>query len=366
MARRLFSVLVILGLLTAGCKKTQKTGNQVNKTPANTGNATKSVKQVNKSATKQAGLVAPEKFSGTMAIVNGEKLDAAPLNRDLARLTQNGKRKLPPARLARVERSVLNRLIDEMLIDQAAKKAGVQVSDADVQKEFDKYKARFASPTQFERYMKMSRMSVESIKNWLKKKLTLEKLLDKQGALTVTEDEAKKVYQNNIRLYSEPERVKLQGILVRIDPKAPKADQAKAKNKVKAVLDALSKGQAFSDVAKKFSDDPTASKGGDMGWVRRDMLPKPLEDAVFALKPGTYTKKPVKGPMGLYIFKVLEKKAKKVRTFNEVKDRIMSSLRNRKVFTARLKLVRELRDKAKIDIKVKFGKNTKGANKVKK
>lgn len=353
MMQKMFGILILAVLLTAGCKKGSKA-------PAEKA-ATKTTKEVKKQAAAKAGLVAPRKFTGTLAVVNGEKLGAEALNRDLARLTQNGRRKLPQDRLERVESSIRNRLIDDMLITQAATKAGIQVTDADIQKDFEKYKGRFASPRQFDTYMKRARMTKEAIQGWIKKKLTLEKLLDKKGALKVTEDEAKKVYENNIRLYTEPERVRLQGIMITLAPNADKAAKAAAQAKVKTVLAALAKGDAFVEVAKKYSDDVTKDKGGNMGWVRHDMLPAVLETAAFGLKPGQYTKTAVKGPKGLYILKSLDKKDKKVKTFAEVKDRIMASLRNRKVFTARLKLVKDLRANAKIVIKQKFSKDKKKA-----
>ena len=353
MIRKMFGILILVALFTAGCKKTPKT--TAKKAPA------KAVKGVKKQTATKAGLMAPQQFKGTLAVVNGENLDAEALNKDLARLTQNGKRKLPKDRLVRVEASIRNRLIDEMLIGQAAKKQGIEVTTDDINKEFEKYKGRFASPKQFNTYVRRARMTEVSIKKWLKRKLILEKLLDKQGALKVTEDEAKKVYENNIRMYTDPERVQLQGILIKLDPNADKAAKAAAEKKVKAVFAALKKGDAFVEVAKKYSDDETKDKGGNMGWIRRDMLPRVLEEAAFGLKPGTYTKKAVNGPKGLYILKSVDKKEKKVRTFAEVKDKIMASLRNRRVFTARLKLVKDLRAKAKIEIKQKFSTDKKKA-----
>jgi parvulin-like peptidyl-prolyl isomerase len=346
MIRRLMAFLMVVGLLAMGCKKGQAP------TKSNQKAAKKSTeKAAKKQAAVKAGLEAPAKFQGTVAVVNGENLDAKLLNDELDRLTQNGKRKLPHDRLVRVERSVLKRLIDDMLIAQEAKRQGIEVTKEELDKAFEEYKGRFASPKQFETYLKRARMNKAMIDKWLKKKLTLEKLLDKQGALKVTEDEAKKVYENNIRLYTDPERVRVQGILIKVAQDASKADLAKAQQKAKVALAALAKGTEFAAVAKKFSEDTTKDNGGNMGWVRRDMLPKVLEDAVFGLKPGTYTKQAVRGPKGLYIFKSLEKKEKKVRPFDEVKDKILKSLRNRKVFRARLNLVKELRAKAKIEIK---------------
>ena len=355
MIHKTLAILMVLGLFAFGCKKQGKKAVQ----PA-PGKTTKTKSATTKSARAKNGLVAPTKFQGTVAVVNGENMDAKLLNAELDRLTQNGRRKLPHDRLVRVEKSVLKRLIDDMLITQEAKKQGINITDADIQKAFDEYKGRFASPKQFETYMKRAHMSREVINKWLRKKLTLEKLLEKQGALTVTDDEAKKVYENNIRLYTDPERVRVQGILVKLAQDAPKDAVKKAQAKAKAALAALAKGDAFTEVAKKYSEDKTRDNGGNMGWVRRDMLPKTLETAIFGLKPGTYTKQPVRGPKGLYIFKSLEKKEKKVKTFDQVKDRILASLKNRKVFRARLKLVKELRAKAKIEIKAPELKSDKG------
>jgi peptidyl-prolyl cis-trans isomerase SurA len=62
-----------------------------------------------------------------------------------------------------------------------------------------------------------------------------------------------------------------------------------AKAKAEDLLDQIHKGAKFEDLAKKYSDGPSAKDGGDLSYFKRGTLPKELDDKVFALKAGEVT-----------------------------------------------------------------------------
>ena len=78
----------------------------------------------------------------------------------------------------------------------------------------------------------------------------------------------------------------------------------KAQQKAEDILRQVQAGGNFSDLAKKYSEDPgSASKGGDLGWFKKGAMVKPFEDAVFHLKVGEITQKLVKTQYGYHIIK---------------------------------------------------------------
>jgi len=84
-------------------------------------------------------------------------------------------------------------------------------------------------------------------------------------------------------------------------------NSSKVMVKVKEVLQKLEKGEKFEELAKKYSDDFSKKKGGEIGYILRDMMPAEYSDVAFSLGEGEYTKEPVKLSKGIYIIKVEEK-----------------------------------------------------------
>jgi peptidyl-prolyl cis-trans isomerase D len=105
---------------------------------------------------------------------------------------------------------------------------------------------------------------------------------------SVSEDELRKSYEQNIARYTVAEERRASHILVKAPKDAPKAERDKAKAKADALLEQVRKAPAtFADVAKKNSDDPgSAERGGDLDFFGRGAMTKPFEDATYAMKPG--------------------------------------------------------------------------------
>jgi peptidyl-prolyl cis-trans isomerase C len=155
---------------------------------------------------------------------------------------------------------------------------------------------------------------------------------DKNIRNGVSEEAAKKIYDEKISgMKPEPE-IHARHILV--------ATEAEAKE----VAERLKKGEDFATVAKEKSKDPSA-EGGDLGFFGRGQMLKPFEDAAFALEPGQISE-PVQTQFGWHIIKVEEKRERPLPTFDEVKDTIMTQLAQQKA----QQTVRDLRDQAKIEV----------------
>jgi peptidyl-prolyl cis-trans isomerase D len=105
---------------------------------------------------------------------------------------------------------------------------------------------------------------------------------------SVSEDELRKSYEQNIARYTVAEERRASHILVKAPKDAPKAERDKAKAKADALLEQLRKAPGtFADVAKKNSDDPgSAERGGDLDFFGRGAMTKPFEDATYAMKTG--------------------------------------------------------------------------------
>ncbi|MEP7247339.1 MAG: peptidylprolyl isomerase [Gammaproteobacteria bacterium] len=95
----------------------------------------------------------------------------------------------------------------------------------------------------------------------------------------------------------------------------------------------LDKGGKFEDLAKRESMDSSKEQGGDLGWFTPDRMVKPFSEAVLALKPNEYTKKPVQTQYGWHIIKLEGTRDLAPPTFDSVKQRLEQVVQAKKFKT---------------------------------
>ncbi len=122
----------------------------------------------------------------------------------------------------------------------------------------------------------------------------------------------------------------------------------------KAVIKALKNKGDFKKLAQSKSKDTTASEGGELGWINKGdpQLPQNLSDAIFALKPGTFSEEPIKTDYGWHVIFVEEIRDAKPPKFEEVKNELKTLMTQEAI----LSLVKELRKTANIKLFDKDGK----------
>ena len=148
-----------------------------------------------------------------------------------------------------------------------------------------------------------------------------------------TEDQLKARYQTFAKDKAGREEVHAQHILVKTEDEA------------KSVIAELDKGADFGELAKKYSTDPSASSGGDLGYFGHDDMVKAFTDAAFALPKGQYSKTPVKTEFGWHVIKVEDRRADKPPSFEEAREQLSRDLAH-EIIDAKLQ---NLRGAAKIE-----------------
>jgi peptidyl-prolyl cis-trans isomerase D len=149
---------------------------------------------------------------------------------------------------------------------------------------------------------------------------------DFMDKVTVTEQEISDYYELNQQRFKDPEQVKARHILFKVAPNASESEEGEAKEEALAILKRARAGEDFSELARKYSQDPSASKGGDLGYFNRGKMAKPFEDLAFGLKPGELGG-PVRTKSGWQIIKVDDVKEATIKTLPDVRDEIMETLK---------------------------------------
>jgi peptidyl-prolyl cis-trans isomerase D len=152
---------------------------------------------------------------------------------------------------------------------------------------------------------------------------------DYEAKIQISPDEIKRYYDQRKESFKIPKKVKAREILVKVDPQDSPDKIEEKRKKADDILGKAKKTKDFASLAKQVSESGTASKGGDLGWVQRGSIDESLEKALFSLKAGDLSEV-ARGGGGFYILKAEEVTEEKQKTFEEVKDQILQSLKKEK------------------------------------
>lgn len=150
------------------------------------------------------------------------------------------------------------------------------------------------------------------------------------SSVQLSDKEVEDYYQaNRDSKFHQPKEAKLRYISVRVTPEADAKQKEAARVRANRLLADTRAGKDFAELAKKESDDPTAAKGGDIGWVVQGQLPPAIDKVVFGLSKGAISDV-IETPGGLQIVKVDDVKEEKTLALKEASDQIKSTLKTEK------------------------------------
>jgi peptidyl-prolyl cis-trans isomerase C len=226
----------------------------------------------------------------------------------------------------------------------------MQVDKKAVDEKYDEIKKRFKTEQEFKDAIAKMDVTEAEIRSQLKKGLAIDELLKTKVVkdIQVTDEEAKKYYDEHTDQFKQAEQVKASHILIQVAPDASDEKKTEAKKKITVVQEKLKKGEDFAVVAKESSEGPSKSRGGDLGFFQRGQMDKSFEEAAFALEPGKVSEV-VETRFGYHIIKVDEKKPEATLAFSDEKDKIEQFLKQQKTREKIENYLEGLRKNAKID-----------------
>lgn len=254
----------------------------------------------------------------------------------------------------RIRKQILERIIDEQLLDEEAARQKISVPPEDIDQRFKKLEARFPSAEAFNQELSRRGLTADQLKTNIRKGLMRHQLLKKEvlDEIAVSPEELEAFYQAHKDKYAQEEAVRARHILIRVAPDASPEDDKKAKDKARAVLVKAKEGEDFAQLAKEYSEGPTKDRGGDLGYFGRGQMVKPFEDAAFSLKAGEI-RGPVRTKFGYHIIKVEDKQEAKQLPYKEAKDQVKEDLTDEKANARYQEYVAQLRKKATITVNLK-------------
>jgi len=242
-----------------------------------------------------------------IAKVNGREIPLSLLRR-LVPLLEKENDMIPnpqvPSQATSPEEEILEKLIDLELLAQRAEALGIKVTADEVDGRLNAIKTRLGEQG-YRQALEDEGITEEEHRVEIQRSMEIERLLEKEvySKVTTTRQEVEAYYNAHLQRFNRPEQLKLRQILVGCPEGAPDSQRKEARQKIERALERIRSGEPFAIVAREVSDDPSGSKGGDLGWVKKGQLDKELEDAVFSLTTGQMSQI-IESKKGYHIFKV--------------------------------------------------------------
>jgi peptidyl-prolyl cis-trans isomerase SurA len=222
---------------------------------------------------------------------------------------------IKPEDALKVKSDILRGMIEETLLVAMAHRDTVTLQPGELDQEMDRrvteLEQRHGSKEALESALESEGLTLDKLKQIYSKEIERRLLAQKvvrnevQSRIDVTWGEVTDYYeQHKDEVGQVPEAYHLAGIL--ITPKVSEAAKLAAMQRMQQAAKELADGTPFGEVAKKYSDDASATRGGDIGTVRRGMMVPEFEDALFSLEEGEVSGI-VPTRFGYHIIQVTEK-----------------------------------------------------------
>jgi len=146
-----------------------------------------------------------------------------------------------------------------------------------------------------------------------------------QEQVKIDDSEISSYYEYHLDSYLEPKQARARHILFKLGQHATGEEEERVRNAAKAVLEDARRGKDFAELARKYSEGPTRSEGGDLGYFSAGQMDKPFEDAAFNLKKGEISDL-VRTRFGYHIIKAEDVKESGAKPLEQVRDQIVEAL----------------------------------------
>jgi peptidyl-prolyl cis-trans isomerase C len=288
------------------------------------------------------------------AVVNGEFITKVDLQLSLDNmLNQYAKMgmELNPARTDTLRTKILDSMISAELLYQESQKAGFQVTEEEVSNEIELMKKQYPSEEIYQEGLVQQGITEEQISVQIMRNLTIRKFVDERitAGIVITEEEKSDYYETNKARYEHDDEVAARHIVLDVTESTPPETLEIKRALLMELRSRVEAGEDFAKLASEYSQGPTRTQGGDLGFFSRGKMVPPFEEAAFALKPGEMSDV-IRSGFGFHLIQVYDARPAGKESYEEVEESIEEILRRPKINAEMEKIVEELRAQSTIEI----------------
>lgn len=253
--------------------------------------------------------------------------------------------------LTRLRKEAMDLLIEQELIVQASTRSDIEVSDDEVQVEYDNIRKLFDSDAEFAIRLETEGYEEDSYRIHLWRMLQAKKYLDgiRMEVRDVSDEELERYYQKSLRRLTLPEKVRVRHILLSWKPLGKPDDRAALREQLEQIRQKALAGDDFAELAERYSEDSTRVDGGDVGFFHRGEMVPAFEHTAFALQPGEISGI-IETPFGVHFLKLEERQDARLLPLDEVQDQLREHISEEKMSNAVEAEYARLRQQADIKI----------------
>lgn len=274
---------------------------------------------------------------------------AAPFLRQLAAISDRNERAV---RAEALRREVLDRLIDDELILIQARELKLTVASDEIDKSIDSIKRdNNLTDAQLMEALAAQGMTMAAYRQDVKRQILRYRVLQiAVGAkIAISDREVQSYYDRYVR-GSEIE-VRAAHIFLAIPPGADAGAVLEREQAAAELRRRVEAGEDFAALARSYSEDPaTRDEGGDLGYFGKDLLPKAIEEVVFAMRVGE-VRGPIRADRGFHVLQLIDRREKPAQPLEDLQEDIRNRLRQKVVEKETRTYLNELRGRILVDVR---------------
>ena len=194
--------------------------------------------------------------------------------------------------LYRVRSDVVEKLVDQKILDQEIKRYKITVSDQDIDNDIERIKeSKLWTDEDFRKALEYEGMTIESYREKLKEQALRARLLNTvvRANIVITDEDIASYYASNIEKYQGELKYHLRNIIMRALEDAGTEGKRSVLEKMENIKAALENGASFESLARQYSESVLAKNGGDLGILRYKDFSAQLKQALEGLSIGQHT-----------------------------------------------------------------------------
>jgi len=304
-------------------------------------------------ATAEAGVV-----DRIVAVVNDEVITLSELNRAFEpyreRFDAGYRGNDRDMVLDEAKMGILNRMIDNILMEQEAKKTGITVREGEIDEAIaDLRKQRNLSEEELRKLLEKEKITPAAYRKDIRDQLMRMKLIgrDIRSKAVATDAEIGEYYRKHREEYDGKESVRLRQILLLTPGDASAEVKAKIRADAEAIHQRLLNGEPFAELCAKFSQGPGADEGGDIGYIEKGSILPEIEAIAFGLALNKISGV-IESSVGFHIVQITDRRGAGVKTIENVREEIKAKLDREKTEKKFGEWLKELREKYNVEIRL--------------
>jgi len=256
--------------------------------------------------------------------------------------------------LTEARMSVLNRMIDNLLMEQQARKAGVVIRDEEVAGTIkDLLERRKISQDDLVKALEGEGTTLEAYKKGVLDQLKRVRLVQREikSKVAVSDEEIGEYYRKHREDYEGKDSVRIKQILLPLPKEVDPAAKAQLRADAAAIHKRLLAGEPFDLLSARYSQGPAAAAGGDIGYIEKGVILHEVEEVAFSL-PVNQISGVIESPIGFHIIQVIDRRGGGIKAIESVREEIREKIDQEKMEKKFGEWLDDLRMKSHVEIKL--------------